>query len=39
MTEINSWDDLNCNMDLLRGIYAYGFEQPSSIQKKQYPIY
>lgn len=37
MTDINSWDDLNCNMDLLRGIYAYGFEQPSSIQKKAIP--
>lgn len=36
-TEINSWDDLNCDMGLLRGIYAYGFEQPSSIQKKAIP--
>ena len=26
-------DDLECDMNLLRGIYAYGFEQPSSIQK------
>ena len=31
---ITTWDDLNCNIDLLRGIYAYGFEEPSSIQKK-----
>ena len=34
MTELKSWDDLECNIDLLRGIYAYGFEEPSSIQKK-----
>lgn len=34
MSELKSWDDLKCNMDLLRGIYAYGFEEPSSIQKK-----
>jgi len=34
--EIQSWEDekLNLKDDLLRGIYAYGFEQPSSIQKK-----
>ena len=31
---ISVWDDLKCNIDLLRGIYAYGFEEPSSIQKK-----
>lgn len=36
---INTWDDLNLKMDLLRGIYAYGFENPSDIQKKAiYPI-
>ena len=35
--ELNSWDDLECDMNLLRGIYAYGFEQPSSIQKKAIP--
>lgn len=27
-----SWDDLNIKNDLLRGIYAYGFEKPSTIQ-------
>lgn len=32
--EINQWDDLNCKSKLLRGIYAYGFESPSPIQKK-----
>lgn len=36
---INSWDDLNLKENLLRGIYAYGFENPSEIQKKAiYPI-
>ena len=36
---INTWDDLNLKNDLLRGIYAYGFEKPSDIQKKAiYPI-
>lgn len=32
----DSWDDDNVNlkMDLLRGIYAYGFEEPSAIQKQ-----
>ena len=32
--ELKSWDDLKINSDLLRGIYAYGFEGPSPIQKK-----
>jgi translation initiation factor 4A len=31
---INSWDDLDINPQLLRGIYAYGFEKPSPIQRK-----
>ncbi len=31
---INSWDELNLKSELLRGIYAYGFESPSPIQKK-----
>ena len=35
----NSWDDLDLNPDLLRGIYSYGFEKPSPIQSKGiYPI-
>ena len=29
-----SWDNLEINPDLLRGIYAYGFERPSPIQMK-----
>ena len=32
--EFNTWDDLDINTDILRGIYAYGFEMPSPIQKK-----
>ena len=32
--EINTWDDLEISTDLLRGIYAYGFENVSPIQKK-----
>ena len=32
--EIKNWDDLNLKNELLRGIYGYGFEKPSEIQKK-----
>jgi translation initiation factor 4A len=32
--EINSWDELDLNPKLLRGIFAYGFEKPSPIQQK-----
>ena len=32
--EFNTWDDLDIDTDILRGIYAYGFEMPSPIQKK-----
>jgi len=31
---VDSFDDLNLDKDLLRGIYAYGFEKPSPIQQK-----
>jgi len=31
---IESWDDLNLKTELLRGIYNYGFENPSNIQKQ-----
>jgi len=35
----NEWDELDLDTDLLRGIYAYGFEKPSPIQSKAiYPI-
>jgi translation initiation factor 4A len=32
--KIESWDKLDITTELLRGIYAYGFEAPSEIQKK-----
>ena len=31
---INSWDELDLKSDLLRGIFGYGFEHPSPIQKQ-----
>jgi translation initiation factor 4A len=35
----NSWDNLDLDPDILRGIYSYGFEKPSPIQSKAiYPI-
>ena len=33
-SEFNTWDDLDIDTDILRGIYAYGFEMPSPIQRK-----
>jgi translation initiation factor 4A len=36
---LNSWEDFGLKEELLRGIYSYGFENPSEIQKKAiYPI-
>jgi translation initiation factor 4A len=35
---IENWDELNIKSDLLRGIFAYGFEKPSEIQKKSIPV-
>jgi translation initiation factor 4A len=32
--EIQGWDDLEINPNLLRGIFAYGFEKPSPIQQR-----
>jgi translation initiation factor 4A len=32
--ETNNWSDMNLKENLLRGIYSYGFEDPSPIQKK-----
>jgi translation initiation factor 4A len=37
--EATSWDDMDLQPDLLRGIYAYGFETPSDIQKKAIPAF
>jgi translation initiation factor 4A len=34
ISEINNWDDLDIDLNILRGIYAYGFEKPSPIQRK-----
>ena len=34
---IKRWDDLPLKESLLRGIFAYGFENPSEIQKKAIP--
>lgn len=31
---ITSFDDMNLKEELLRGIYAYGFERPSAIQQR-----
>jgi len=32
--KIHSWDELNLKPDILRGIFAYGFEKPSPIQQR-----
>ena len=32
--EIKSWDEIEMDKDILRGIYAHGFENPSPIQQK-----
>lgn len=34
MKTIDSFEELGLNQDLLRGIYAFGFEKPSIIQQK-----
>lgn len=34
MHEIKRWDEIDIEKNLLRGIFAYGFETPSPIQKK-----
>ena len=31
---VDNFDDMNLKEDLLRGIYAYGFEKPSAIQQR-----
>ena len=33
-----SFDELNINENILRGVYAHGFEKPSAIQIKSIPI-
>jgi translation initiation factor 4A len=36
--EKRKWDDMNLKTELLRGIYSYGFENPSDIQSQSIPI-
>lgn len=31
---VESFDEMNLREELLRGIYAYGFERPSAIQQR-----
>jgi translation initiation factor 4A len=31
---INKWDELDIDHNILRGIYSFGFEDPSPIQRK-----
>ena len=33
-TVINNWDELNLDANILRGIFAHGFEKPSPIQQR-----
>lgn len=33
-SSVTSFDDMNLPMDLLRGVYGYGFEKPSVVQQK-----
>jgi translation initiation factor 4A len=35
--EIKTWEDFNIKPELMRGIFAYGYEAPSEIQKKAIP--
>ena len=32
------WDEMDLKDDILRGIYAYGYEKPSAIQQKSIPV-
>lgn len=31
---VDHFDDMNLKEELLRGVYAYGFERPSAIQQR-----
>lgn len=37
--EINTFEDMKLKMNILRGIYAYGFEKPSIIQQRAIPAF
>ena len=38
LSSYENWDDFGLKPELLRGIYSYGFEKPSDIQKKSIPL-
>ena len=38
MSNLETFDDLNLKEELLRGIFSYGFENPSPIQQKAIPV-
>ncbi len=38
MSDLETFDSLNLKEELLRGIFSYGFENPSPIQKKAIPV-
>ena len=38
MSGAGNFDDLNINDNILRGVYAYGFEKPSAIQVQAIPV-
>ena len=37
-TTADAWEDLNLNINVLRGVFNYGFEAPSNIQKNAIPV-
>jgi len=34
--KLKTWDDFNMKTEILRGVFTYGFENPSDIQKKTF---
>ena len=38
MSGVDNFDGLTINENILRGVYAYGFEKPSIIQSQSIPI-
>jgi superfamily II DNA/RNA helicase len=32
LQEFKTWDSLDLKSDILRGVYAYGFDRPSAVQ-------
>jgi superfamily II DNA/RNA helicase len=37
VNEMVEWDDVDMNIQVLRGLYSYGFDRPSQIQRKTIP--